>query len=137
MKTTTFGGGPGKVQPIRREIKYIVHFLCLPLCPLGCKENERRVVLRHTTTEKAPVPLGPSDYPVFMPFRVLLEAVGILKTRGFYAPTGCSNSSKSLSTSSAVLGKGQWENKPPYRGQPDASRFAGGDSLSFSQKVVY
>ena len=96
MKTTTFGGGPGKVQPIRREIKYIVHFLCLPLCPLGCKENERRVVLRHTTTEKAPVPLGPSDYPVFMPFRVLLEAVGILKTRGFYAPTGCSNSENSL-----------------------------------------
>jgi len=24
-----------------------------------------------------------------MPFRVLLEAVGILKTRGVYAPKGC------------------------------------------------
>ena len=32
---------------------------------------------------------GPSDCPVFMPFRVLLEAVGILKTRGVYAPKGC------------------------------------------------
>jgi hypothetical protein len=34
MKTTTFGGGPVKVQPIRREIKHMVHFLCLPLCAI-------------------------------------------------------------------------------------------------------
>ena len=39
-----------------------------------------------------------------------------------------SNNSKSLSTSSLVLGKGQWEKTPPFRGQSDASRFAGGVS---------
>jgi len=52
------------------------------------KENEPK--------EKAPVPLGPSDYPV------LLEAVGILKTR--FAQTV----QNPLSTSSVVLGKCQW-----------------------------
>jgi len=54
----------------------IVHFLCLP------KENEPK--------EKAPVPFGPLDSVV------LLKAAGILKTRGVYAPKGCSDSLKSF-----------------------------------------
>jgi len=43
MKTTTFGGGPEKVQPIPRGFDNIVHFL----------------LVQKTNQKRTPVPFGP------------------------------------------------------------------------------
>jgi len=43
MKTTTFGGGPGKVQSIHRGFDNIVHFL----------------LVQKTNQKRTPVPFGP------------------------------------------------------------------------------
>jgi len=48
--------------------------------------------------EKAPVSLGPEDFPA------LLKAAGILKTRGVYAPQGVLRQSESSLTSKSLFG---------------------------------
>jgi hypothetical protein len=45
MKTTTFGGGPGKVQPIQRGFDNIVLFL----------------LVQETNQKRTPVPFGPHE----------------------------------------------------------------------------
>ena len=49
MKTTTFGGGAGKVQPIHRGFDNIVHFLLVFMPFRVQKTNQKRT----------PVPFGP------------------------------------------------------------------------------
>ena len=67
-----------------------------------CLKKTSVVWSSHTTTERAPVPHGPSDFPV------LLEFVGILQTRS------AQTVQNPYSTISAVLGMCQWENIIKY-----------------------
>jgi hypothetical protein len=59
---------------------------------------QRKRTSSEAAKERAPVSLGPTDYPV------LLEAAGILKTREVYAPLrGAQTAQNPYSAASAVL----------------------------------